>query len=109
MSSGLSEQLLPAFGILEDFIIAMSAPFCFNHDFSTASFVAFISFSNSSLCLHCKCFLKLLVLHVFSSLPSLENSSLHKLQITFLALVAITLKNFHKILLLELIFVNHCL
>ena len=83
MSSGLLEQLLPAFDILEDFIIVMPAPFRFNHDFFTASFVAFISFSNSSLCLHCKCFLKLLVLHVFSSLPPLENSLLHKLQMIF--------------------------
>ena len=48
MSSGLLEQLLPAFDVLEDFIIVMSAPFRSNHDFFAASFMAFISFSNSS-------------------------------------------------------------
>ena len=32
-----------------------------------------------------------------------------KLQITFMALVALTLRNVHKMFLLEVIFVNHCL
>ena len=40
----------------------------------------------------------------FSSLPTLKNSLLHKLQITFLASVALTLRNFHTMLLLEVIF-----
>ena len=109
MSSGLLQQLLPAFDILEDFIIVMSAPFRFNYDLSTTSFVAFIFFSNSSLCLHCKCFLELLVLHFSSSLLPLENLLLHKWHITFLAFVALTLINFLTMFFLEVIFVNHCL